>query len=357
MAMTATADCSPYRSASVPPADELETRSVLKKCVAAQAALADLRVAAQSVEDPALCTSNFALLEARDSCQIANVVTTIDALFRAANGLNVVDDGAARQVLRYRSALLAAVASPNPEPHSVATASRLADSLTPETGSSLLDEHHLAERLTAWTQFQDQPYDMEPLVHWAVVHYLFAATQPFALATGPIGRILSLLGLMNAGMLDKVPLLYLSRYLLATKADYDRRLSAVTETGAWHSYLDYMLTALELSGRWSTGKLRASRTLMDLAGAHIRSHAPKVYSTELTGLLFAEPYTRVSHLVDAGIARRQTAAVYLKQLASIGILKELKVGRDKVFVHRKYLYLMARDENTVTPYPAPVPAP
>lgn len=357
MALTGTADCSQYRSARVPPADELETRSVLKKCVAAQAALADLRVAAKALDAPALCNSIFALLEARDSCQIANVVTTIDALFRASNGLKVDDGGAAHQVLRYRSALLAALASPGPERPSVTTASELAQALAARAGSSLLHERHLAGQSAAWTQSQNQPHDMEPLVHWAVLHYLFAAAQPFALVTGPTGRILSLLDLMKGGLLDDVPLIYLSRHLLATKADYDRRLSAVTETAAWQSYLDYMLTALELSARWSTGKLRATRTLMDLAGTHIRSHAPKVYSAELTGLVFAEPYTRVAHLVDARIARRQTAAIYLKQLASIGILKEQRIGRDKVFIHRKYLYLMARDDNTVTPYPAPVPAP
>src|SRR5690606_660396 len=129
--MTARTECFRYRSASVPTADELETRSVLKRCVSAQVALADLRVAAQSLDDPALCTATFALLEAKDSCQIANVVTTIDALFRAANGLNVADDRAARQVLRYRTALLDAVAPPRREPPSVATASDLAQALAP----------------------------------------------------------------------------------------------------------------------------------------------------------------------------------------------------------------------------------
>lgn len=352
--MTAITDRSLQRPVSVPSADELETRSVLKKCVAAQAALADLRVAAWSFVNPALTTTIFSLLEAKDSCQIANVVTTIDALFRASNGLKVDDGGAAHQVLRYRSALLAAVASP--EPLSVATASRLAHALAPQTIPPLIplsSQRDLAERLATWTKLLNQTDSLEPLVHWAVTHYLFVAAQPFALATGPAGRILNLLSLMNSGALD-LPVLYLSRHLLETKADYDRRLSALTQTGDWQPFLDYMLTALEQSAMWSTGKLRATHTLMDMAAAHIRNHAPKIYSPELTELIFAEPYTRVAHLVNAGIAKRQTAAVYLKQLSAIGILKEQKVGRDKIFVHRKYLYLLTRDENAVTAYPAPV---
>ena len=44
----------------------------------------------------------------------------------------------------------------------------------------------------------------------------------------------------------------------------------------------------------------------------------RVYSKELIELLFVQPYCKIKQLVDAGIAKRQTAAEYLKELEKIG---------------------------------------
>jgi hypothetical protein len=52
-----------------------------------------------------------------------------------------------------------------------------------------------------------------------------------------------------------------------------------------------------------------------------------------------------SYLVDADIAKRQTASVYLKQLCDLGVLKEVKSGRENIFVHPKYIELLTGEEN------------
>jgi Fic family protein len=65
----------------------------------------------------------------------------------------------------------------------------------------------------------------------------------------------------------------------------------------------------------------------------MRKDAPGIYSRELTELIFVQPYCRIANVVDAGIAQRQTASVYLKQLADIGLLKEVKAGREKLFIN------------------------
>ena len=56
--------------------------------------------------------------------------------------------------------------------------------------------------------------------------------------------------------------------------------------------------------------------------------------------IFTQPYCRIANLVEADIAKRQTASVYLKQLVGIGVLKEMKVGRDKLFIHPKLIGVM-----------------
>jgi hypothetical protein len=321
--------------------------------VAVRAALVELRLAGQLFSNPAVCTGPLSLLESKDSCQIGGVVTAIDPLFRAATGLRVDDDGAAAQVLRYRSALLTAAALPRSGPLSVGATASLARALTThELPCAPLDENAVAGLLKDWSRLQHEPGGLDPLVRLAVAHQQLAALQPFALATGPVARILCIMSLMNAGLLN-LPALNISRYILATKAEHDRKLAAVSASGDWEPFLEYMLTAVEHSAAWSSGKLRAARQMLDAASLHIQRHAPKIYSPELTELIFAEPYTCISHLVKSGIAKRQTAAVYLKKLAAIGILKERQVGRNKVFIHLKYMYLLARDDNSVSPYPDP----
>jgi hypothetical protein len=61
--------------------------------------------------------------------------------------------------------------------------------------------------------------------------------------------------------------------------------------------------------------------------------------------LFKQPYCRINNLVSTGIAKRQTASVYLKQLCDCGVLKEVRSGRETLFVHPKYIELLTGEEN------------
>jgi len=55
-------------------------------------------------------------------------------------------------------------------------------------------------------------------------------------------------------------------------------------------------------------------------------------------------------LVDAGIAKRQTASEYLKKLADIGVLVEQQSGRERLFIQPKLIELLTQHSNRVTPY-------
>ena len=54
---------------------------------------------------------------------------------------------------------------------------------------------------------------------------------------------------------------------------------------------------------------------------------------ELAELIFVNPYCRIGDVVKADIAKRQTAAVYLKALAAEGILEEIKAGRENLYIN------------------------
>jgi Fic family protein len=63
----------------------------------------------------------------------------------------------------------------------------------------------------------------------------------------------------------------------------------------------------------------------------------------LIDVVFEQPYCRISNLVDAGIAKRQTASEYLTRLADIGILTPIQAGREKLFIHRALLNVLASE--------------
>jgi len=177
-----------------------------------------------------------------------------------------------------------------------------------------------------------------------VQHYQFEAIHPFVDGNGRTGRIVNVLYLVDQGLLDK-PILYLSRYIIGHKADYYRLLLEVTTDGAWEPWILYLLDGIENTCLWTTDKIRSIRELMRHTAQFIQQELPKIYSWELVELLFTQPYCRIANVVNAKLAQRQTASVYLKELAKIGILNEVKSGRESLFVHPKYIELLTGDEN------------
>lgn len=89
----------------LPPGCELETKRVLKKCVSANRALAELKGAGDLIPNQAILINAIPLQEAKLSSEIENIVTTQDALFQAALDENRNADFATKEVLRYRTAL------------------------------------------------------------------------------------------------------------------------------------------------------------------------------------------------------------------------------------------------------------
>jgi hypothetical protein len=65
----------------------------------------------------------------------------------------------------------------------------------------------------------------------ALIHHQFESIHPFYDGNGRTGRIVNVLYLVKEGLLD-IPVLYLSRHIVRTKADYYRLLQAVRDEDA-----------------------------------------------------------------------------------------------------------------------------
>jgi Fic family protein len=89
----------------LPPAQEVETRAVLKACIEARAAVAELRQAGALIPNQGVLINSIPLLEAQASSEIENIVTTADRLFLFDGGPEEQADAATKEALRYRTAL------------------------------------------------------------------------------------------------------------------------------------------------------------------------------------------------------------------------------------------------------------
>lgn len=349
----------------LPPEAPLETYAVLKGCIRARAALAELKQASRLIPNPAILLASMPVLEAKASSEIENIVTTADELFR-----HLEDDGGAdpatKEALRYREALLEGFRALDTRPLSFGIAERVCTRIkaiemgprkisgtyigniktgevlyTPPSGEALL-----RELLSNWEMFLHQEDDLDPLVRMAVAHYQFEAIHPFLDGNGRTGRVLNSLFLVESGLIE-TPIVYLSRYIIQNKAGYYSLLNGVTRSGAWEPWILYMLDAVAETSIWTIAKIEAIAALHAATRDHLRQVKAKIYSAEFVELLFLRPYCRIQHLVDAGIATRQTASRYLKSLVAAGILAERKQGKERLFAHVRLLELLTTEANTV----------
>jgi len=210
-------------------------------------------------------------------------------------------------------------------------------------------EDLLRTLLANWELFIHESVEIDPLVRLAVAHYQFEAIHPFTDGNGRTGRILNSLYLIHENLLT-LPVLYLSRYIIEYKAEYYRLLQAVTRDQAWEEWILFLVRGVEVTSHWTLDKIEAIRLLSLNTADHIRSARPKIYSHELVNLIFELPYCRIQNLVDAKLGERQAASRHLRQLVEIGVLRELPIGREKLFLHPKLMTLLTRESNEFQPY-------
>lgn len=360
----------PYNQLSaLPPPTDIETKSVLKQCILARAALAELKQAAELIPNQGVLIKTLPLLEAQASSEIENIITTTDRLFQFSQGNENAADPATKEALRYSRSLLEGFRSLSSKPLCTRTAELVCTAIkgtemsvrripgtalgsdksgaiiyTPPAG-----EDQIRTLLANWERFLHESTEFDPLIRMAAAHYQFEAIHPFTDGNGRTGRVLNSLFLIQENLLT-LPILYLSRYIIAHKNEYYRLLLQVTSDQAWEEWIIFILRGVEETANWTTGKISAIRDLQEHTIAFVKLAVPRMNSRELIEIIFEQPYCRIQDVVEANIAARQTASVYLKELVNLDILEERTIGREKLFIHPKLMKLLTQDQNEFIPY-------
>lgn len=343
----------------LPPRVGVESVLVLKAVIRAREQLAALDTACRLIPNPHIITSTIPLREAQASSEIENIVTTNDELFRAAWEVDSNPSPATKEALRYSSALHHGFEQLASRPVSVKTAVEVGTVLqgrpalirsapgtfigdpakktrvyTPPEGQEVIERH-----LASWERFIYSDHDLDPLVLMALTHYQFEAIHPFYDGNGRTGRILNVLLLIQEELLE-LPILYLSGYIVANKSEYYRLLRGVTENERWEDWVLFMVKGVEHAAREAYQLIDQLRHLQEETAAEIRALGVIQPAAELSELLMVNPYIRIQDLIEADLAKRQTASGWLAALADAGMLIELKVGRQKIFINDRSLRIL-----------------
>lgn len=351
-------------SALLPPLEHLdaarfETPAVLKRLVSAHRRLAEFKGVAASMPNQNILLSTLALQEAKDSSEIENIITTHDELFREV-ALDQSATPAAKEVARYGHALrvgfdavratglltgrhiieIQAALERNRAGYRKLPGTVLKNHLgevvyTPPSPEALPGLMSDLERFIN----DDARFDADPLVRMALIHHQFESIHPFYDGNGRTGRIVNVLYLVKEGLLD-TPVLYLSRAIVRSKADYYRLLQAVREHGQWEDWVLYLLGAVEATAIDGIQTIRAIKAALMDYKHRIRARY-RFYSQDLINNLFSHPYTKIGFLRRDLKVSRITATRYLDALAADGFLRKQKIGRSNYYINLPLFEILA----------------
>ncbi len=347
----------------LPPEAEVETLATLKAVIGANRALAELKAAGNLIPNQALLVRAVLLQEAKVSSEIENIVTTNDELYRAFTEDPERTDPPTKEVLRYEHALwtgfnriregqglqadafeklVQVIKDPSygiRERPGTRIMNRTTGKpvYTPPEGKARIAG--LLENLSDYMNSED---GTDPLIKMAVAHYQFEAIHPFHDGNGRTGRIVNILFLVHAGVLD-LPILYLSHYIIQNKPAYYRGLRGVTEEGRWEEWITFMLRAIEVTALDTRRRIVAIRDALAAAVVFASENMTRGYRKELIELVFQQPYTRIRFLEEAGLAKRDAASANLRELERIGILRSIKRGREVLYVNELLLEILGKE--------------
>jgi len=352
--------------ALLPPAQDIETKAVLKKTSEAHRYLAELKGVAASIPNQNMLIDTLSLQEARESSAIENIISTFDDVYQSNDFNQSYASPAAKEVHLYSKALkkgfklvkeqglltnniilqIQQEIEQNRAGFRKLPGTVLLNQATGETVYQPPQEYdtivHLMSNLESYIN-DDNLSDVDPLVKMAVIHHQFESIHPFYDGNGRTGRIINILYLIKHDVLN-LPVLYLSRYIIRHKTDYYRLLQQVREHGQWEPWILYMLEAMIQTAQSTIRVITEMNKAMQVYKQTLRDRAPKIYSQDLLNNLFRYPYTKIEFVMHDVQVSRNTAIRYLDQLEGLGLIKKKKVGRENYFMNEALIRLLINPE-------------
>lgn len=214
-----------------------------------------------------------------------------------------------------------------------------------ELRNSLDDRHPGNEdidskKTTFLTHFMDNDYEVpkDPLFRMSILQYQFEASHPFRSGDGRAGRLVTILYLIQEGLLSQ-PCLCLSGCYVQHPDTYSEAMKSVIVTRNWKQWIMHNMESICCASEYTMGFINRIQEIMSRIEAAVAEHNLKIDSEHLPALM-SIPYISPRQLMSGTIKSVNTAKKYLAQLESLGFLTKTKVGKEYVWINTELMSIL-----------------
>jgi Fic family protein len=203
--------------------------------------------------------------------------------------------------------------------------------------------HEMQLALNDFERFLHDRQSLPVLIHCAIAHAQFETIHPYLDGNGRIGRLLITLLLCERAILRE-PLLYLSYFFKAHRAQYYDRLMAVRNDADWEGWIKFFLRGVF---EVSQGATETARAILDLREEHRAAIAAQISGStnglRLLDYLYQQPIISIGMAEEFLDCAYITAAKLIEVFQKLGILIETTGrSRNRRFRYQRYWELFER---------------
>ena len=206
--------------------------------------------------------------------------------------------------------------------------------------------HEVPQALSDLEHFMHAKDSMPALIRIGLTHAQFETIHPFLDGNGRVGRLLITFLLCEQGTLQS-PVLYLSHYFKANRAEYYKYLQNIRKDGGWEAWLKFFLQGVADVSREATETARAIVDLRETDRDKIINELGRVAGNALKvhELLFRFPLVSVNPIAEMLDVSFTSANRLVERMVEVGILVESTGNaRNRVFNYSSYINLFASHE-------------
>ena len=186
----------------------------------------------------------------------------------------------------------------------------------------------------------DQRTQVPLLIRCGLAHAQFETIHPFLDGNGRVGRLLITLMLCEEKALSR-PLLYLSLFLKAHRAEYYDRLTAIRTQGHWEQWLMFFLRGVSATALAAT---QTAKDIVALRDVHRNEVAKNAKALTLLDHLFRYPTVSVNNVRKLMGCTFPTASKLITDFETRGWLQEMTGNeRNRLWRYQPYLQLFHRE--------------
>ena len=178
------------------------------------------------------------------------------------------------------------------------------------------------------------------LIKIAITHYQFETIHPFLDGNGRCGRLLIVLQLIDAQILEK-PGLYVSTFFQEHKDAYYDSLTTVRKLNNLEQWIVFFLQGIADAAKRTRETFKSITALRQEYDAEIFTLGSRAKNAQkLLLFMYSQPIVNVNWVAEELNINYPTANRLLKSLTELGMLKEITgYSRNRFFVLEKYLNL------------------